>query len=149
MVAPRPGLIRSIKSNKRSTEVSRIIALLFGMSCRWDDSSRTSSFRPTTRSPGELIFHFLNTVVLTALVASVVLWRYRVDVLAGMGSSSGQALGIPAVVPARTVTPQPAGGRPRPGRGRPGGASPWPTWAAWPCRPCGWPCSSSMSAICP
>ena len=48
-------------------------------------------------SPGELIFHFLNTVVLTALVASGVLWRYRVDVLAGMGSSSGQALGIPAV----------------------------------------------------
>ena len=58
-------------------------------------------------SPGELIFHFLNTVVLTALVASGVLWRYRVDVLAGMGSSSGQALGIPAVVPARTVMPQP------------------------------------------
>ena len=68
-------------------------------------------------SPGELIFHFLNTVVLTALVASGVLWRYRVDVLAGMGSSSGQALGIPAVVPARTVMPQPpaagaAAGRP-------------------------------------
>jgi hypothetical protein len=57
--------------------------------------------------PGELIFHFLNTVVLTALVASVVLWRYRVDVLAGMGSSSGQALGIPAISPARTVTPSP------------------------------------------
>ena len=57
--------------------------------------------------PGELIFHFLNTVVLTALVASVVLWRYRVDVLAGMGSSSGQALGIPAIAPARTVTPSP------------------------------------------
>ena len=58
--------------------------------------------------PGELIFHFLNTVVLTALVASVVLWRYRVDVLAGMGSSSGQALSLPAVGPARTVMPQPA-----------------------------------------
>lgn len=58
-------------------------------------------------SPGELIFHFLNTVVLTALVASVVLWRYRVDVLTGMGSSTGQPLGTPAGVPARTVVPSP------------------------------------------
>ena len=54
-------------------------------------------------SPGELIFHFLNTVVLTALVAFFVLWRYRVGVLAGMGSSSGTSLALPSVPPARTV----------------------------------------------
>ncbi len=42
---------------------------------------------------GELIYHFLNTIILTALVAAWVLWRYRVAVLKGMQARSG------AVVP--------------------------------------------------
>ncbi len=42
---------------------------------------------------GELIFHFLNTIVLTALIAAWVLWRYRAAVLRGMQARSG------AVVP--------------------------------------------------
>lgn len=55
--------------------------------------------------PGELIFHFLNTVVLTTLVAFVVLWRYRAGVLNGMGSGGGTPLELPAPAPARRVMP--------------------------------------------
>lgn len=54
-------------------------------------------------SPGELIFHFLNTVVLTTLVAFIVLWRYRVGVLDGMGSGGGKPLDLPVAAPARRV----------------------------------------------
>lgn len=43
-------------------------------------------------SGGELIFRFLNVIVLTALVAPLVLWRYRRAVLAGMQASVGAAL---------------------------------------------------------
>ena len=41
---------------------------------------------------GELIFRFLNVIVLTALVAPLVLWRYRRAVLAGMQARVGAAL---------------------------------------------------------
>ena len=47
---------------------------------------------------GELIFHFLNVIVLTALIAAWVLWRYRAAVLKGMQARSG------AVVPVAEVT---------------------------------------------
>jgi hypothetical protein len=61
---------------------------------------------------GELIFHFLNVIVLTAIIASWVLWRYRVAVLKGMQARSGEAMAvaeatrheaIPAPVNAETV----------------------------------------------
>jgi hypothetical protein len=41
---------------------------------------------------GELSFHFLNVTLMTAIVAPLVLWRYRKAVLAGMQSSAGAAL---------------------------------------------------------
>ena len=41
---------------------------------------------------GELVFHFLNVIVMTALVAPVVLWRYRRAVLAGMQHGLGAPL---------------------------------------------------------
>src|SRR3982750_360531 len=41
---------------------------------------------------GELLFRFLNAVLLTALVAPLVLWRYRRAVLAGMQTTVGAAM---------------------------------------------------------
>jgi hypothetical protein len=41
---------------------------------------------------GELVFHFLNVIVMTALVAPLVLWRYRRAVLAGMQDRLGAPL---------------------------------------------------------
>ena len=46
---------------------------------------------------GELIFHFLNVIVLTALIAGWVLWRYRVAVLKGMQSRSGEVIPVSEV----------------------------------------------------
>jgi hypothetical protein len=43
---------------------------------------------------GELIFHFLNTIVLTALIAAWVLWRYRAAVLRGMQARSGAVVAV-------------------------------------------------------
>ncbi len=43
---------------------------------------------------GELVFHFLNVVVLTALIAAWVLWRYRVAVLKGMQARSGEVIPV-------------------------------------------------------
>jgi hypothetical protein len=48
---------------------------------------------------GELVFHFLNVIVLTALIAAWVLWRYRVAVLKGMQARSATV--VPAAVSAR------------------------------------------------
>lgn len=47
---------------------------------------------------GELASYFVNVVLLTLLIAPLVLWRYRVAVLAGMQGSSGPALPLPAPV---------------------------------------------------
>jgi hypothetical protein len=47
---------------------------------------------------GELSFHFLNVMLLTAVVAPLVLWRYRRAVLAGMQTKAGAAI---ALAPAR------------------------------------------------
>lgn len=44
----------------------------------------------------ELNIHFLNSVVLTALVASFVLWRYRSAVLAGMMRGDATVVPLPA-----------------------------------------------------
>ena len=41
---------------------------------------------------GELLFRFLNVMLLTALVAPLVLWRYRRAVLAGMQTKVGAAM---------------------------------------------------------
>ena len=41
---------------------------------------------------GELLFRFLNVMLLTALVAPLVLWRYRRAVLAGMATKVGAAM---------------------------------------------------------
>jgi hypothetical protein len=43
---------------------------------------------------GELIFHFLNVIVLTAIIAPWVLWRYRVAVLKGMQTRSGEVIPV-------------------------------------------------------
>lgn len=53
---------------------------------------------------GELMYHFIVTVIMTALVAMFVLWRYRVVVLAGMSSTKGQILPVPAA--SRPLPPQ-------------------------------------------
>lgn len=45
----------------------------------------------------ELMYHFIVSVIMTALVAMFVLWRYRTLVLAGMNSAAGQVLPVPAV----------------------------------------------------
>ncbi|MEO8836262.1 MAG: hypothetical protein ABI364_05950 [Caldimonas sp.] len=46
---------------------------------------------------GELVFHFINVVVLTALAAPIVLWRYRRAVLAGMRATGAAPLPVAAV----------------------------------------------------
>ncbi|HEY2560857.1 MAG TPA: hypothetical protein VGI48_14225 [Caldimonas sp.] len=56
---------------------------------------------------GELSFHFLNVMLMTALVAPLVLWRYRRAVLAGMQLSLGAALPL---APPRGARPRPAEG---------------------------------------
>ena len=43
---------------------------------------------------GELVFHFLNVIVLTAFIAAWVLWRYRVAVLKGMQARSGEVIPV-------------------------------------------------------
>ncbi|MEO5734475.1 MAG: hypothetical protein ABIN96_10050, partial [Rubrivivax sp.] len=51
---------------------------------------------------GELAWHLLNVVLLTAVVAPLVLWRYRVAVLAGMQ----RRLGLPLPVPPLSLLSQ-------------------------------------------
>lgn len=58
---------------------------------------------------GELIFRFLNVILLTALVAPLVLWRYRRAVLAGMQASVGAALPLASPLGARPATETPIG----------------------------------------
>jgi hypothetical protein len=41
---------------------------------------------------GELIYHFINVIIITSLIAPWVLWRYRVAVLKGMQARSGDVL---------------------------------------------------------
>ena len=53
---------------------------------------------------GELIFRFLNVIVLTALVAPLVLWRYRRAVLAGMQAGIGTAMPLPPSLGPRRAT---------------------------------------------
>jgi hypothetical protein len=38
---------------------------------------------------GELIFHFVNVMLLTVVIAPLILWRYRRAVLAGMQDRGG------------------------------------------------------------
>ena len=45
--------------------------------------------------PGQFIAHFINTAIITAIVAALVLWRYKVGVLAGMSSGGVVELPIP------------------------------------------------------
>jgi hypothetical protein len=54
---------------------------------------------------GELSFHFLNVMLMTALVAPLVLWRYRRAVLAGMQLRLGAALPL---APPQRARPRPA-----------------------------------------
>lgn len=46
---------------------------------------------------GEPSVHFINSVLVTAVVAPFVLWRYRRAILRGMGRGDGAALPLPAV----------------------------------------------------
>jgi hypothetical protein len=57
--------------------------------------------------PGELVFHFVNTIIITACVAAFVLWRYRASVLAGMRvrSSTELAFEAPLEAPVRERAP--------------------------------------------
>ena len=45
--------------------------------------------------PGQFIAHFINTAIITAIVAALVLWRYKVGVLAGMNTGGTVELPIP------------------------------------------------------
>ena len=44
---------------------------------------------------GELLFTFMNVMLMTVIVAALVLWRYRRAVLAGMQHRAGAALPLP------------------------------------------------------
>ena len=52
---------------------------------------------------GELMFHFMNVMLMTLVVAPLVLWRYRRAVLAGMQ----HRLGAPLPVPPARAAPRP------------------------------------------
>jgi hypothetical protein len=54
---------------------------------------------------GELGIHFAVTIIITALVAMFVLWRYRIAVVGGMRLRQSEALPVPALsfVPATSV----------------------------------------------
>jgi len=52
---------------------------------------------------GELMFHFMNVMLMTLVVAPLILWRYRRAVLAGMQ----HRLGPPLPVPAPRAAPRP------------------------------------------
>jgi hypothetical protein len=56
---------------------------------------------------GELIFHFTQTIIITALVAMFVLWRYRAAVLSGMSTAPGEALAIGARASSRAAMSTP------------------------------------------
>jgi hypothetical protein len=56
---------------------------------------------------GELMFHFMLTMIITAIVALFVLWRYRVAVLKGMSFASGEILSV-APQPVARAAPAPA-----------------------------------------
>ena len=45
--------------------------------------------------PGQLIAHFINTAIVTAVVAAFVLWRYKAGVLAGMNVGGPVELPVP------------------------------------------------------
>ena len=47
--------------------------------------------------PSALFAHFINTIIVTAVVAALVLWRYKSGVLAGMSVGGGLELAIPHV----------------------------------------------------
>jgi len=55
---------------------------------------------------GELMFHFMNVMLMTLVVAPLVLWRYRRAVLAGMQHRLGAPLPVPA--PRVAARPPPA-----------------------------------------
>jgi hypothetical protein len=57
---------------------------------------------------GELSFHFLNVMLMTAVVAPLVLWRYRKAVLAGMQSRAGVAMQLAPALGARPRALDPA-----------------------------------------
>src|SRR5687767_877125 len=48
--------------------------------------------------PGQFIAHFINTAIITAIVAGLVLWRYKVGVLKGMRIGGAAELPIPGPV---------------------------------------------------
>jgi len=53
---------------------------------------------------GELMFHFVNIMLLTVVIAPMILWRYRRAVLAGMEDRGGTALPIAPAAPARRAS---------------------------------------------
>lgn len=53
--------------------------------------------------PGQFIAHFINTAIITAIVAALVLWRYKVGVLAGMNRGGGGELLMPPPRPRPAV----------------------------------------------
>ena len=55
---------------------------------------------------GELVFHFINVMLMTVLVAPLILWRYRRAVLAGMQDRGGAALPLAPVVARRPTAPR-------------------------------------------
>lgn len=63
-------------------------------------------------NPGELWYHYANVIVLAALIAPLILWRYRVAVLTGMQSSAGASLTPPS--PSADASTSPADRVPAP-----------------------------------
>jgi hypothetical protein len=54
---------------------------------------------------GELMFHFILTMIVTAIVAIFVLWRYRAAVLKGMSFAAGETLAITPAPVASSASP--------------------------------------------
>ena len=54
---------------------------------------------------GELLFTFVNVMLMTLIIAALVLWRYRRAVLAGMQQSVGTPLPLP--LPRPPAAPKP------------------------------------------
>ena len=52
-------------------------------------------FKTQLMHPGQLIAHFIDTAIITAIVAALVLWRYKEGVLAGMNVGGAVELPIP------------------------------------------------------
>src|SRR5688572_25470485 len=73
----------SVTRTKRAIGCRSVVRV----ACRLDHRGWT-----TAMHPGELIYHFINTIIVAAIVSAAVLWRYRIGVVAGMRVRGGSDL---------------------------------------------------------